>query len=81
MSDEAGGGVKTERRPTIFVVSRHAEMRRVLDRELNKRYGEDYDVTVATSPTDGMEVLERLRADSVPVAMILAAFLLLIRSA
>lgn len=63
-----------QRKPTILVVGRHAETRSVLDAELSKRYGADYDIRTAPSPNDGLALLESLRAESAPVALILAAF-------
>jgi thioredoxin reductase (NADPH) len=41
--------------------------------ELSKRYGDDYDVRVAASPSAALGELEELRAAQLPVAVVLAS--------
>ena len=45
----------------------------VLQRELSKRYGQDYTVLCQGSPSQALETLRRLRGHDRPVALVLAA--------
>jgi thioredoxin reductase (NADPH) len=58
-------------RPILFVVDDdHAAAER-LGRELERRYGADYDVALASSAGDGLAQLSELRARGIQVALLL----------
>ena len=59
-------------KPVILVVDDQPDDRRVLSRDLRGRYGGDYRVLSAGSGAAGLRMLDRLRADGVKVALLLA---------
>ncbi len=66
------GGDLESRRAVIFAVDDHPDDLAVLARELQQRYGVDYDVRTEHSPTRALHALEELRAREHPVALVLA---------
>ena len=62
------------RRAAIAVLSRNAKARSVLGRELGKRYGADYDVTVFQDLPDATARLGELRDAGTPVALLMVGF-------
>ena len=57
-------------RPVVIVVSQDAQVREGLRAELTKRYGADYDVQ-SVVPSELRPLMIRMRADDVPVALVL----------
>jgi thioredoxin reductase (NADPH) len=57
--------------PVIVVVAAEASTRARLERECTTRYGADYDVAVREGLREGVAVLEELRAQERPVALVL----------
>ena len=60
-------------KPVILVVDDQPDDRRVLSRDLRRRYGGDYRVLSAGSGSAGLRLLDRLRSDGVGVALLLAS--------
>ena len=57
----------------MLVVDEAREDLATMERELSKRYGADYDVRCDPSPSSALRLLEQLRADGTPVALVLAS--------
>ena len=59
-------------RPVLMAVDDEPVALRVLERELGKRYGADYEVVCAATPEVGLGRLERLKVDGGQLALVLA---------
>ena len=59
--------------PALLVVDDDPRARNVVDGELRKRYGSDYEVICAGSGDEALLLLARLRDDRRPVAIVLAS--------
>ena len=59
-------------RPVLMAVDDEPTTLRVLERELGKRYGADYEVVCAATPEVGLGRLERLKVDGGQLALVLA---------
>jgi thioredoxin reductase (NADPH) len=59
-------------RPAVFAVDDDASAMRLLRAELERRYGRDYDVRVATSSPEALAELTRLAESGAPIALVLA---------
>jgi thioredoxin reductase (NADPH) len=60
-------------RPNIVVVSRDEQVRRDLGAQLDRRYGDDYDIVTVESPLAADRLRELADADR-PVALVIAGF-------
>src|SRR5215208_2678461 len=58
--------------PVLLAVDDDSEKRGAVEEELRERYSRDYTVLTESSCADAVSTLERLRADDVPVALVLA---------
>ncbi|MCK6210205.1 FAD-dependent oxidoreductase [Georgenia sp. EYE_87] len=61
-------------RPAIVLLSRDPGMRALVQRALRRRYDNDYDVRVHGDVASTRETLDRLRADEVPVALLMVGY-------
>jgi thioredoxin reductase (NADPH) len=59
-------------RPVLMAVDDEPAALRVLERELGKRYGADYQVVCAATPEGGLRRLERLKVDGGQLTLVLA---------
>src|SRR5215467_8486891 len=59
--------------PVLLVVDGDARARGVVEGELRKRYGSDYQIFCAGSGDDALRLLTRLRDEARPVSIVLAA--------
>ena len=59
-------------RPVVMAVDEAPDDLAAVQRELSKRYGEDYEVRALTSPSSAMRQLQDLRDNDRPVALVLA---------
>src|SRR5262249_59933667 len=59
-------------KPILFVVDDDEEELRLLERDLEREYGERYRVLGATSGQEAMEKLRQLKNNNKPVALFLA---------
>jgi hypothetical protein len=59
--------------PVILGLDDDAGSLGILERELSKRYGQDYEVLCEVSPAAAVRTLTRLRAEDRTVALVLAA--------
>lgn len=69
---ELGPTERARVRPAIVIVSEDPDNFRIVADEVRKRYGSDYQIVTSTSYRKATEELERLSADDIPVALILA---------
>jgi thioredoxin reductase len=60
-----------QERAAIVVVGRDVSVRKALGEELSGRYGEDYRIVVCDEPTVLEPVIKELRADGMPVALVI----------
>jgi thioredoxin reductase (NADPH) len=58
--------------PVIFVVDDNRATLRTIERDLERRFGRDYRIVTAPSPTGGIRTLDRLAAQGTTVALIAA---------
>jgi thioredoxin reductase (NADPH) len=66
----AGVDETTEPQAAIVIVSRDPGTRKILHRELAKRYGADYQIVVCARPTELASWMRDLRAAGLPVALV-----------
>ncbi len=59
-------------KPVILTQCGVPDRRRMVERELGRRYGQDYDVLIASSRSEAAAMLEALSADGRAVALVLA---------
>ncbi|MPZ52568.1 MAG: FAD-dependent oxidoreductase [Acidimicrobiia bacterium] len=61
-------------KPVILTVAREDRTRAVVDSEIQKRYGQDYDVRTFSDTDEAYEALSELAGAGTPVAMVLAGY-------
>jgi CheY-like chemotaxis protein len=59
-------------KPLLFLVDDDPQAVDRLRRDLERRYGADYEVAAASSPVDGLTLLEELRGKAAQVALLIA---------
>lgn len=67
---EPGG--RAASKPLLIAVDDEPDPLSSLERELRKRYGEDYEVMCFTEPAPAVQTLEYFREAGLPVAVVLA---------
>src|SRR5215469_17804702 len=69
---EAVGRAGPER-AAIVIVGRDLSVRKELDEELSRRYGTDYRIVVCEEPAVLEPLIDELRGDGAPVALVIGA--------
>jgi thioredoxin reductase (NADPH) len=59
-------------KPAILAVDNHPSALEIVERELNKRYSEDYQIHCSTSALKSLEILENLKESGAQVALLMA---------
>ena len=59
-------------RPVVLVVDDDGNVLAALEAALARRFGADYEVLTERSPAAGLQALERLRRQDLPVAVVIA---------
>lgn len=60
-------------RPVVVAIDDDADALRVLERQLVKRYGDDYDIRLVASPAHAVRLLNGMQETGQPVALVLAS--------